>query len=110
MYIRRAFANVAASQTDSSLVAAVSGTPIKVLGLAAVCGGTATNLTFNTKPSGAGTAISATFALGINGIFVLDETESKDGWFSTLTGEGLTCTTGAGSTIGIQIIYGINVI
>jgi hypothetical protein len=105
--VKRTFANVAASQTDSSLVAAVPGSAIKVLGLVAKCGGTATNITFNTKPSGAGTAISCLFANGINGETVLPETENGDGWFETAVGEGLTCTTGAGSSTGVQIIYAI---
>lgn len=102
-FVKRTFANVAASQTDSSLVAAVAGTSIKVLAVFAKAGGTATTLTFNTKPSGAGSAISASFANGINGDTLLPYNE--EGWFETAVGEGLTCTTGAGSTTGIQIIY-----
>jgi hypothetical protein len=105
MYVRRTFANVAASQTDSVLVAAVPGTAIKVLGVVAQAGGTATTIVFNTKPTGAGTAISATFQNGTNGSVVLPETENGDGWFETNVGEGLTCTTGAGSTTAVQIIY-----
>ncbi len=108
--VKKAFANVAASQTDSSLVAAVSGTSIKVLGVVAQAGGTATTIVFNTKPSGAGTAISATFQNGINGSVVLPETENGDGWFETNVGEGLSCTTGAGSTTGVQIIYAIRTV
>lgn len=99
----RAFANVAASQTDSSIVAAVSGKVIRVLAMVAVAGGTATNLTFNTKPAGAGTAISPLFANGINGGEVLPFNPS--GWFETNSGEGLTVTTGAGSTTGILVVY-----
>ena len=99
----RAFANVAASQTDSSIVAAVSGKVIRVLAVVAVAGGTATNLTFNTKPAGAGTAISPLFANGINGGEVLPFNPS--GWFETASGEGLTVTTGAGSTTGILVVY-----
>lgn len=98
-----AFANVAASQTDSSIVAAVAGKVIRVLAVVAVAGGTATNLTFNTKPSGAGTAISPLFANGINGGEVLPFNPS--GWFQTNSGEGLTVTTGAGSTTGILVTY-----
>lgn len=103
MFVKRTFANVAASQTDSSLVAAVAGTPIKVHALACKAGGTGTNITFNTKPSGAGSAISALFANAANGDTILPYNEQ--GWFETAVGEGLTCTTGAGSTTGIQIIY-----
>lgn len=108
--VKRAFANVAASQTDSALVSAVAGSSIKVLGLVAKCGGTATNITFNTKPTGAGTAISPLFANGINGDTTLPETENGDGWFETNVGEGLTCTTGAGSATGVLVIYAIRTV
>lgn len=99
----RAFANVAASQTDSVIKSAVTGKVIRVLAVAAVAGGTATNLTFNTKGSGAGTAISPLFANGINGGEVLPFNPS--GWFETASGEALTVTTGAGSTTGILVTY-----
>lgn len=98
-----AFANVAAGETDSNLVTAVTGKKIRVHQVAAVAGATATNLTFNSKPAGAGTAISPLYANGINGGVVLPY--SKRGWFETTAGEGLTVTTGAGSTTGIQIGY-----
>ena len=101
--VKRAFANVAASQTDSSIVAAVTGKKIRVLAFYAVAGGTATNLTFNTKPGGAGSAISPAFANGVNGGEVLGPNEY--GWFETNSGEGLTVTTGAGSTTGIGVVY-----
>lgn len=97
---KRAFANVAASQTDAAVVAAVGGKKIRVLGLALVCGGP---VTFNTKPGGAGTAISATFSPSVSGVIVLPETPA--GWFETAAGEGLSVTTGAGSTVPIQVIY-----
>lgn len=99
----RAFANIAASQTDSSLVAAVANKKIRVLSVAFVAGAVATNATFNTKPSGAGTAISMTFANAANGGAVLNH--NALGWFETNAGEGLTLTTGAGSTTGVQIVY-----
>lgn len=98
------FANVAASQTDSALVAAVSGKRIRVVSLVALSGGTATNVTFNSKPSGAGSAISCLYANAANGGFVLPEA-SEFGWFETNPGEGLSVTTGAGSTTGFQIVY-----
>ena len=108
--VKRAFANVAASSTDAALVTAVAGTTIKVLAVVAMAGGTATNITFNSKPSGAGTAISPLFALGINGAVTLTETENGDGWFESNVGEGLTCTTGAGSTVGVLVVYCIRTI
>lgn len=98
-----AFANVAASQTDSSIVAAVAGAKINVLAVYAIAGGTATNLTFNTKPAGAGSAISALMANAINGGAVLGH--NPKGWFRTGVGEGLSVTTGAGSTTGIGVVY-----
>lgn len=101
----RTFANISASQTDSSIVAAVSNRIIRVLAVAAQCGATATNITFNTKPGGAGTAISMQFQNGANGGFVLPEINA--GWFQTNAGEGLTATTGSGSTTGVQLVYEI---
>jgi hypothetical protein len=109
-FVKRHFANIAAAQTDAALVTAVAGTTIKVVGLALAAGGTATTVTFNTKPSGAGSAVSATFALGINGVLVLPYTDRDIGWFETAVGEGLTVTTGAGATTGIQIIYALRAV
>lgn len=98
-----AFANVAASTTDGSVVAAQSGSRINVLAVYAVAGGTATTLTFNTKPAGAGSAVSALFANAANGGAVLPFNEK--GWFTTGLGEGLSVTTGAGATTGVGVVY-----
>ncbi len=98
-----AFANVAASQTDSSIVTATAAKVIRVLQVAFVAGATATNITFNTKPTGAGSAISPLFADAGNGGVVLPY--SPVGWFETGSGEGLTVTTGAGATTGILVTY-----
>ena len=100
---KRAFANVAASQTDSSLVSAVPGKALTVVSAFLVAGGTATNVTFNTKSSGSGTAITCLIANGANGGAVLPYNEQ--GWFNTNAGEGLTVTTGSGSTVGIEVAY-----
>src|SRR5262245_60028477 len=62
--IKRTFANIAASQTDSSIVTAVGGKKIRVLSYRVMAGGTATDFTFNTKPTGAGSAISEKYACG----------------------------------------------
>lgn len=101
------FANISASQTDSNVITAVSGRIIRVLGVVCEAGGTATNVTFNSKGSGSGTAISMLFALPANGGFVLPTVESggQNPWFQTNSGEALTMTTGGGSTVGVQIIY-----
>lgn len=96
-------ANIAAAQTDAAVVAAVAGKKIRVLGVVFVTGATATNLTFNSKPAGAGTAVSPLFANGANGGATLPFADS--GWFETVAGEGLSATTGAGSTTGIQVVY-----
>lgn len=98
-----AFANVAVSQTDSSIVAAVTSKKLRVLALVALCGATATTVVFNTKPAGAGSAKTPTFANGANGGIVL--AGNPWGWFETAAGEGLTATTGAGSTTGILVLY-----
>jgi hypothetical protein len=98
-----AFANVAASATDSALVAAVALKKIRVLALYAIAGGTQTNLTFNSKPGGAGTAISPLLANAQNGGEVLGFNPS--GWFETTAGQGLSVTTGTGSATGIGVVY-----
>lgn len=98
-----AFANVAAGQTDAALITGSTHRKILVLGLIAECGATDTTITFNSKGSGAGTAITAQFQNPANGSTILPSSEV--GWFKTISGESLTCTTGAGSITGIQLIY-----
>src|SRR5262249_47042131 len=98
----KSLANVAASQTDTSVVALTAGKKIRVTGLVVMAGGTATNVTFNSKGGGAGTAISCLFACGANGGVCLPR--NPDGWFETNAGEALTVTTGSGSTVGIQVV------
>ncbi len=94
-----AFANVAASQTDSSLVALVASKKLRVLAAYALPGATATDLTFQSNA----VAISAKFANGANGGEVLPF--NPVGWFETVAGEALKVTTGAGSTTGIGVVY-----
>lgn len=95
----RTFANVAAAATDSNLVTARTGQKVRVMGAAVSCGATPSAVTFNSKPAGAGSAVSCAF----NNTVVLPE--NPNGWFETNVGEGLTATTGAGSTTGIQVSY-----
>jgi hypothetical protein len=95
--------NVAAGTTDSSLVAAVPGRKIRVLAVAFICGTTATNATFNSKGSGAGTAISPIFQNGASSGAILGH--NPVGWFQTNAGEGLTLTTGGGSTTGVIVVH-----
>ena len=101
--VRYAFANIAAASTDASVVAAVAGKKLRVVALVLLCGATATTITFNSKPAGAGTAISMQFQNAANGGAVLGFNQA--GWFETTAGEGLTATTGVGSTTGVQVVY-----
>ncbi len=98
-----AFANIAVSTTDGAVVSAVENKKIRVLAWIAGGTGTVTQFTFNSKGSGAGTAISSTkSAPGSN---LAASMFSPLGIFETLEGEGLTITTGTGATIGIDIVY-----
>lgn len=102
--VKRTFANVAASQTDSNLVTAVPGKKIRVLGYTLHAGDSAgSDVTFNSKPVGAGTAVTSLKNLSANQQMVYPQNE--DGWFETTAGQGLTVTTGAGSTTGIDLVY-----
>jgi hypothetical protein len=98
-----AFVSVAASQTDTSVVAAVPGLRIKVLAFIINHGDTTpSTVTFNSKGSGAGTAISPVYKFAANGGI---STANSDGWFKTNVGEGLSVTTGAGSTTTVTVSY-----
>lgn len=101
-----AFDTVAASQTDSVLVAAVANMKIRVHAFMINQGDAANAVTFNTKPAGAGTAISPALKYSING--GTTSTEAPSGWFETNRGEGLTVTTGAtASNTGIMVVYSV---
>lgn len=97
------FANVNSGTTDANVVTAVPLKSIVVVGGFLVSGGTATNVTFNSKGSGAGNAITCLIANGANGGAVFPYNEQ--GWFRTVAGESLTITTGSGSATGVQINY-----
>jgi hypothetical protein len=101
--VKYAVANVAAAQTDAAVIAAVTAKKIRVLALMHQAGATATVITYNSKPAGAGTAVSPAFSNPINGGTPLPFNPS--GWFQTNSGEGLSATTGAGSTTGILVVY-----
>lgn len=99
-----AFDSIAASQTDSSLVAARAGRRIRVHSVVINQGDTTPSaVTFNTKPAGAGSAIFPALKAAANGSFVLPNNDA--GWFQTNKGEGLSVTTGAGSTTSIVVTY-----
>lgn len=105
MAYKRALANVAASQTDSSLVAAVASTRIKVIALSILAGTTATSCTVGTKlGTAATTAISPAFVTGGAGS-ALVLPPLAEGWMQTGAGEALVVTTGAGTASGIHVVY-----
>lgn len=96
-------ATISSGTTDGAIVAAVGGKKIRVLCYTLMAGGTATDATFNTKPAGAGSRISMAHQCGRNGGAAPGY--CKVGHFETVSGEGLTMTTSAGSTIEVQITY-----
>lgn len=101
---------VAGGQTDDALGSGGGSQPVAkanhkiiVIAIFALCAGTATTLTLNSKGSGAGAAISPALPNGANGGFVLPPV--SDGWFETLENEALTVTTGAGGNTALTIIW-----
>lgn len=102
--VNNAFDSVAASATDSNLVTGVAGKRIRVLSFLINQGDTTpSTVTFNSKPAGGGVAISPALKGPANGGFVAPN--NPTGWFETVAGEGLTVTTGAGSTTSIVVVY-----
>ncbi len=104
------FKNVASATTDSVVIPAIENRIIRVFGVAVNCGATATLVVFNTKGSSSGTPISANFNLGAYGSVVLPQPaniSTRTLWFQTNAGESLTVNTGAGSTVGIQVVYDV---
>lgn len=101
---RNAFDAIAASATDSALVAAFTGKRIRVISFLINHGDTTPSaVTFNSKSGGAGTAIYPPLKYPANG--GTTSAENNSGWFQTLPGEGLSVTTGAGSTTSISVTY-----
>lgn len=99
-----AYDAVAAGATDSVLVDQSTSRRIRVLSVVINQGDTTpSTVTFNSKGSGAGTSISPPLKAAANGGFVLPYNER--GWFSTIRGEDLTVTTGAGSTTSVIVTY-----
>mgnify|MGYP001575059044 FL=1 len=112
MYTARyATATVNPSTTDGSVITAKPSVVFRVVGGFVVAGGTATNVTFNSKGTGTGTAISSVIYCGANGGLVMPSPpqiasgEPPFGYFQTTRGEGLAATTGSGTTVGISVIY-----
>jgi hypothetical protein len=98
-----AIANIGSATTDGAVITGVANKCLRIVSAFVVTGGTATNVTFNTKPAGSGTAISQLIACAANGGLVLPY--NFDGWFTTNVGDGLTVTTSSGSTTGINVTY-----
>lgn len=97
------FDNVAASATDSVLVAGQTGYKIRLLRTVINHGDTtASAVTFNSKGGGAGTPISPLLKGAANNGFIVPDTER--GWWETKSGEALTVTTAAGSTTGVSVV------
>lgn len=97
---------IAASATDSVLVAASGSKKIRVHAFVINHGDTtASAVTFNSKPAGSGVAIYPPLKGTANGGFFPPEAPS--GYFETLRGEGLTVTTSAGSTTSISVVYSL---
>lgn len=93
---------VAVSQTDSVLVAAVSGKKIRVIGFSIGAAGTATTWTLGSKGSGATTALCGPFNCVANGAISM---YGDYGLFDCVESEGLVVTTGAGATTTFFINY-----
>lgn len=99
-----AYDSIAASTTDSVLVAAAAGKRVRVISFVINQGdSTPSAVTFNTKPTGAGTAIYPALKFPANG--GISSGDQASGWFQTLPGEGLSVTTGAGSTTAVAVTY-----
>lgn len=96
---RNAFDTIAASTTDSVLVAARAGYRIRVTALAVSCGATPSTVQFGSKGAGATTAVSPVYQNSIS------QPSSIDGWFQTVGSEGLVVSTGAGSNSGVIVVY-----
>lgn len=108
----RTIKGIAAATTDDLLGSGVGGSTqpvartgykIVVKAVFLLAAATATTVTFNSKPGGAGAAISPAFANAANGGFKLEPV--AEGWFETASGEGLSVTTGAGSTVAMIVIW-----
>lgn len=97
---------VASATTDGALIAAQAGARIYVLSVVLSCAGTATTVTLNTKPGGGGAAIFGPINLAANSTVVLPIHEG--GYCRTNLGEGLTATTGTGSTVTVEITYAVS--
>lgn len=92
---------IAASQTDAAFITAVSDKKKRIVSLIIDPGASPSTIVFNSKGSGAGTAKSITF----KNLATLALSLNELGWVNSNIDEGITITTGAGSTTSIQAQY-----
>lgn len=105
------FSNVSPSTTDSAIITGKPGVIMRVVGGWLMASGTATTITFNSKGPSAGTAITSSVYCGINGgvLFPSNQpdrvAEAPYGYFQSNKGEGITASTGGGTTVGVNLVY-----
>jgi hypothetical protein len=92
---RNAFDTIAASSSESELVAAETGRRIRVHALGVSCGGTPSTVQFLSDDTGIGPVFQNSISLPW----------IEDGWFQTDAGEPLNVSTGAGSDTGVIVVY-----
>lgn len=97
-----AIANATGAQTDLAMVSGVANSKIRVISFAA-SGTTAATVVFNSKPAGAGSAISPLYNLTLAGCTTIVEKDDA-GLFETAVGEGLSVTNSTGN-VGYRITY-----
>lgn len=96
MQVRRAWINIAASQTATEFIPAVAHAVIRIISLVVITGATATVVTFNSASTACGPDFAKDMVLPRN----------DDGWIQGIAiNEAITITTGAGSTTGITALY-----
>jgi hypothetical protein len=89
---------IGASTTDGAIVTGIPGKKVRITSLLVVPGAS-TTVTLNSKPAGAGTALTP--ALGA--VTVLPP--NSDGWFESNVGEGISVTTSAGAPSAVTVNY-----
>ncbi len=102
--LQRAFTNLSASSTDTQLVAGATGKVTRVLGVWLLAQGTSTAVTFNSFLVATSTPITPVITCANTGGGIVMPF-AGEGWFETETGADLTITSGAGSTVGVVVLY-----
>lgn len=105
LQVRKAKLNATAGTADQQLVPALADHVIRVLSLKMVAGGTATDVTFQSKLDAvAAVDVSPLFANAANGGAVLPH-DDHGHFEDTASGAALVVLTGAGSSVGIMLSY-----